>query len=91
MNRDAIQKKNILLGLIFKACSVVLNLVLVPLIMTFLGKIEYGVWITVFSITNWIFTLDMGIGHGLRNKLTKAITLNDPIKASNILSRSLRS
>ena len=88
MNRNLIQKKNILLGLTFKSFGIVLNFVLVPVLIFFLGKVEYGVWITVFSITNWIFTFDIGIGHGLRNKLTEALSLKDHDKASKIVSTS---
>ncbi|GGK30646.1 O-antigen export protein [Yeosuana aromativorans] len=88
MNRNIIQKKNILLGLTFKSLGMILNFLLIPFLITFLGKIEYGVWITVFSVTNWIFTFDIGIGHGLRNKLTEAISLNDIIKANKIVCTS---
>lgn len=88
MNRNIIQKKNILLGLTFKSLGMILNFLLIPFLITFLGKVEYGVWITVFSVTNWIFTFDIGIGHGLRNKLTEAISLNDIIKANKIVCTS---
>ena len=48
MNKNIIQKKNILFGIIFKAFSIFLNLLIVPILVFFLGKIEYGVWITIF-------------------------------------------
>lgn len=88
MNRNKIQKKNILLGIVFKCFGMILNFVLIPILIVFLGKIEYGIWVTVFSITNWIFTFDMGIGQGLRNKLTEALSLNEHVKASKIVSTS---
>ena len=88
MNRDIIQKKNILFGITFKGISIFLNFLVVPILILFLGKIEYGVWITIFSIVNWIFTFDLGIGQGLRNKLTEALSVNDNLKASQIISTS---
>lgn len=88
MNRNVIQKYNITLGLLFKLISMALNFVLVPLLIVFLGKVEYGVWITIFSIVNWIFTFDIGIGQGLRNELTKALSLKDFDKASSLVSTS---
>ena len=88
MNRNIIQKKNILFGLTFKGISIFLNFLVVPILIFFLGKIEYGVWITIFSIVNWIFTFDLGIGQGLRNKLTEALSGNDYLKASQIISTS---
>jgi O-antigen/teichoic acid export membrane protein len=88
MNKNIIQKKNILFGIIFKAISIFLNLLIVPILVFFLGKIEYGVWITIFSIINWILVFDIGIGQGLRNKLTEALSVNDDLKASQIISTS---
>ena len=88
MNRNIIQKKNILFGLTFKGISIFLNFLVVPILILFLGKLEYGVWITIFSIVNWIFTFDLGIGQGLRNKLTEALSVNDNLKASQIISTS---
>ena len=88
MNRNKIQQKNIFFGVIFKGISIVLNFIIVPILIFFLGKTEYGVWVTVFSIVNWIFTFDLGIGQGLRNKLTEALSVNDEVKASQIISTS---
>jgi O-antigen/teichoic acid export membrane protein len=88
MNRNIIQKKNILFGVAFKGVSIFLNFVIVPILILFLGKIEYGVWITIFSMVNWIFTFDLGIGQGLRNKLTEALSVNDELKASQLISTS---
>ena len=88
MNRNIIQKKNILFGITFKGISIFLNFLVVPILILFLGKMEYGVWITIFSIVNWIFTFDLGIGQGLRNKLTEALSVNDNLKASQIISTS---
>lgn len=86
MNKNKIQKKNILFGITFKGLSIFLNFILVPILIFFLGKVEYGVWITVFSITNWIFTFDLGIGQGLRNKLTESLSENNSKKASKVIS-----
>ena len=88
MNRNIVQNKNIVFGIAFKGISIFLNFLIVPILILFLGKVEYGVWITIFSIVNWIFTFDLGIGQGLRNKLTEALSVNDLEKASQIISTS---
>jgi O-antigen/teichoic acid export membrane protein len=88
MNRNIIQKKNILFGITFKGISIFLNFLVFPILILFVGIIEYGVWITIFSLVNWIFTFDLGIGQGLRNKLTEALSVNDNLKASQIISTS---
>ena len=88
MNRNLIQNKNIIFGLLFKGIGVSLNLLIIPLLISYLGKIEYGIWITLFSVINWVFTFDLGIGTGLRNKLTSAFSLNQKTLASKIISTS---
>jgi O-antigen/teichoic acid export membrane protein len=47
-----------------------MTLLIVPLTLSYLGKVEYGLWITLISIVNWIAIMDIGIGNGLRNLLT---------------------
>ena len=88
INRNKVQQKNILFGVIFKGMSIILNFIIVPILIFFLDKEEYGVWVTVFSIVNWIFTFDLGIGQGLRNKLTEALSIGNQIRASQIISTS---
>ena len=69
-----------------KGISILLNFALVPILLSFLGKPNYGVWITVFSISSWVLTFDLGIGQGLRNKLTEALTENNTKMASRVIS-----
>ena len=56
---------------------------LVPVTINYLGKTEYGIWLTLASILNWLINLDFGLGNGLRNKLAEALALND-IKLARI-------
>lgn len=50
---------------------------LVPIAINYLGKVEYGIWLTLASILNWLINLDFGIGNGLRNKLAEALAIKD--------------
>jgi O-antigen/teichoic acid export membrane protein len=50
---------------------------LVPVSIKYLGKTEYGIWLTLASILSWLINLDFGIGNGLRNKLAESLALND--------------
>ncbi len=56
---------------------------LVPVTLNYLGKEDYGIWLTLASILSWLINLDFGIGNGLRNKLAEALALND-IKLARI-------
>lgn len=56
---------------------------LVPVTIEYLGKVEYGIWLTLASMLSWLINLDFGIGNGLRNKLAEALALKD-IKLARI-------
>lgn len=66
-----------MLSVIFKGLSVALSLLLLPLTVNYLSQVEYGIWVTLLGVLSWVNYLDMGIGPGLRNKLTEAISLED--------------
>ncbi len=57
-----------------KLVSLVINLLYVPIVLSFLGVEKYGVWSTILTILSWVSYFDIGIGNGLRNKLTEAIS-----------------
>lgn len=50
---------------------------LVPLTLNVINETEYGVWLTISSITTWFIALDFGLGNGLRNKLAEAFAKQD--------------
>lgn len=73
--------KNILeqigMSSIYKVLSIAITFFLVPLSISYLGSEKYGLWLTVFSFIGWFSFFDFGIGNGLRNKLTIALSSND--------------
>lgn len=86
LDRSSIIKKNISWGLIFKILGMGLSYVSVPIILNYLGTDNYGVWITVFSVMSWIYTFDVGIGNGLKLRLTEAFANKDDVSAKKIIS-----
>jgi O-antigen/teichoic acid export membrane protein len=73
-HRSVKAKRNILAGFVFKGCSIAISLILVPLTIHYVNPTQYGVWLTLSSIIGWFGFFDIGFGHGLRNKLTEAIS-----------------
>lgn len=65
--------KNIAASILLKGGSIAISLLLVPLTLSYLNEYEYGIWLTLNSVLSWIYILDIGLGNGLRNKLTEAI------------------
>ena len=50
---------------------------LVPITLGYLDKFHYGIWLVISSILEWFSNFDIGIGSGLRNKLSEALAQND--------------
>ena len=68
--------KHIIVSFFFKVGAILANFMLVPLTISYLGTENYGVWLTLSSFIAWFSFFDIGLGNGLRNKLTEAYTTN---------------
>lgn len=66
-------KKNMILGTLYKAISMIVSYLYVPLVLFYLGEVKYGVWTTILNVLSWISYFDIGIGNGLRNKLAESL------------------
>ena len=66
-------RKNIAGSFFIKVITVLSTFVTYPLIVNYLNPTRYGIFLTVSSIINWMFLLDIGFGSGLKNKLTEAL------------------
>lgn len=78
--------KNIGGSFIIKGFSIVINLLLVPLTIHYLTSEKFGIWLTISSLFTWINFFDIGLGHGLRNKLGEAIAKNEIKRAKALVS-----
>ena len=72
-NREDILKKHLSLGFIYKIVGMGLSYISIPLFLKYLGEKDYGLWMVIFSTISWIFMFDLGIGNGLKNKLTQCL------------------
>lgn len=70
-------KKNIIVSFVLSGMSILVSFILVPLTLEYLNPTKYGVWLTLSSIIGWLSFFDIGLGNGLRNKLTEALAIND--------------
>ncbi len=71
--RSTLIKKNIGFSFLIKGFSILVSFLLVPLTLHYLSVYEFGIWLTLSSIFTWINYFDIGLGNGLRNRLTEAM------------------
>ena len=79
-------RNNILLSGVLKAISLGTSFLIVPVTLGYLDKEPYGIWMTISSMAFWIFTFDIGLGNGMRNYLTMAISSADDKAARTYIS-----
>lgn len=79
-------KKNIIGSFFIKGCSILIQLLLVPLTLDYLSTEIYGIWLTISSILLWLGFFDIGFTLGLKNKLTEALALGDLKRGKTLVS-----
>lgn len=79
-------KKNVIVAFVCKGLSILIGFIIVPLTLGYVGKVEYGIWMTISSIISWFAFFDIGLSNGLRNKLAEALAQNDKEKAKVYIS-----
>ena len=65
-------KKNVLTSILIKNFDIGITFLLIPLVLNYLDQTRFGIWLTLTSIVSWFGYLDIGLGHGLRNKFSEA-------------------
>src|SRR5246127_1405133 len=85
-SRSVKAKKNILASVLIKGISVITSFILVPLTINYLTPVNYGLWLTLYSIISWFGLLDIGLGNGLRNKFAESVANGDKNAARTYLS-----
>ncbi len=70
-------------SLFFKLISMILVFFTTSLTFKYLGKSDYGIWVTIYSIISWVYLLDFGFSNVIKTKLPTL--LNDKHKEINVL------
>jgi len=89
MNVNLVNKQikiQVLLSFGIKALSLIVNFLLVPLTISYVGIESYGIWLVLSSIIAWFSMFDMGLGHGLRNRLSQSIANSNLILSREYIS-----
>lgn len=85
MNNTSLLKQTTL-GVIYNGLSILFSIITISILIKYLGKENYGYWITIYSICSWINYLDGGLGNSLRNELTISLARGEKAKAHAFIS-----
>lgn len=59
---------------IIKSLTLISSIMIIPIYIAYFKNNEIlGVWFSIASVLNWILVFDLGLGNGLRNKITLAM------------------
>ncbi|MBQ0089386.1 MAG: MATE family efflux transporter [Prevotellaceae bacterium] len=68
-------KRNVAGGVVLRGIGIVLGFIQVPLLISYVDKELYGIWLTMSSIVAWLSFFNIGLGSGLRNRLAECLAL----------------
>lgn len=81
--------KNIMGSFFVKGLSILVSYLTIPAYMSFFENQNIlGVWLSIISLLTWIINFDLGIGNGLRNKVSLYLNKRDYNNAKKYISSS---
>lgn len=87
--RSRLIVKNVIASFLVKGWTAVVILLMVPLSLKCLGVYQNGVWLTISSLLVWIDQMDIGLGNGLRNRLTSHVAHGEVAEARMVVSSTV--
>lgn len=73
-------------SLFFKVFAILCSFLLLPLMLRYLGGEVFGVWVAIFSVVSWVVFFDLGLGSGLRNKLSESLSRGDDAESATLVA-----
>jgi len=76
-------------GVFAKVVVVACNLALVPVLVGYLGPVQFGIWAAYQSLQGVLVFADFGIGNGMQNAVTVALAQGDTRRTQSLISSAL--
>ena len=84
--RSSKLKKNVIGSLALKCSMLVIEVLKVPILLSYLSNEKYGIWLTIVSIVLWTQHFDLGLGNGLKFRITESLAKQEHYKIKQLIS-----
>ena len=84
-DRSNIFFTNTFFNFLFIGLKIGVNLLIVPLLLTYLEGERYGIWQTIISIVSFVAVFNFGYPNGLRNLITRLLLSSSKINIGNVI------
>lgn len=74
-------------SVLYKAGAVLASFLAIPVMISYLGVVQFGLWSTLLTIMSWVVFFDLGVGNGLRNKVAESLA-SGQLKAAQAYTSS---
>lgn len=84
--RSILLQKNVFISVGLTGINALISFLMYPLLIDYLGVEQYGVWLTIASLSTWMTFFEFGLGSGLKNQLAQSLAHNDYIRGRQLVS-----
>jgi len=71
---------------LYKIGAILATFLAMPIMIKYLGAEQFGVWATMLALITWVMLFDLGIGNGLKNKVSESLAQNNDQQAAGYIS-----
>lgn len=71
---------------LFKLGAILATFLAMPIMIKYLGAEQFGIWATMLTLITWVMLFDLGIGNGLKNKVSESLAQDNPEQAASYIS-----
>ncbi len=61
-------------SVVYKLGAILASFIAMPIMIKYLGIELFGIWATMLTLISWVMLLDLGIGNGLKNKVSESLS-----------------
>lgn len=73
-------------SVLYKVGAVGATFLAMPIMIKYLGIEQFGIWATMLTLITWVMLFDLGIGNGLKNKVSESLAQDNPEQAASYIS-----